>query len=168
MNKNKHTSIPKKEVTISKEDAVFWMDAQGNWCNRHGKFENRRIAAYFHAAIKRDGGGYHLAQIRGDIYEKVYFRYEDTALFVFKVEIGAGKKVTLRLNTGKTMHLDPVRLFVKGPNLYLEKDQERIKFTDRAMMKLSDIMDFEGERYFIQMGDRRHEVRQIPPRAQTD
>ncbi|MCU0564887.1 MAG: MFS transporter permease, partial [Desulfobacterales bacterium] len=76
------------EVVIPAENAVFRLDARGRWCNRHGVFRNRRISEHFHAAIRRDAGGYHLHQELPDRVEKVYFPYEDTALFVVQVALG--------------------------------------------------------------------------------
>ncbi|MDJ0803659.1 MAG: MFS transporter permease, partial [Desulfobacterales bacterium] len=80
-----------KEIVIPKDQAVFWLDRHGFWRNRHGRFERPRIIAKFHAAIGRDAQGYYLSQTNGDVREKIYFPYEDTALFVFDVRIGANE-----------------------------------------------------------------------------
>jgi hypothetical protein len=74
--KNKRT-----EIIIPKERAIFWLDKNGRWHNAHGEFEHKKIIDYFHSSIKRDENGYYLFQKRGDVQEKVYFHYEDTALF---------------------------------------------------------------------------------------
>ena len=73
-----------KEFVVPKEKAVFWLDAYGRWHNEHGVFEHKKIISYFHSSIRKDAEGYYLFQKHNDhTIEKVYFKYEDTALFVF-------------------------------------------------------------------------------------
>ena len=154
---------PLPEVVIPSEKAVFYLDARGRWCNRHGVFENRRISDHFHAAIRRDAGGYHLRQELADRIEKVYFPYEDTALFV--TEVGREVPVALALNTGRRVLLDPGQLFVRGECLYLTLEGERVKFTERAMLQLADRMEFTSEGYLIRVGERTHRIREAPGEA---
>ena len=148
---------PVKEISISRENAVFWLDGNGRWHNEHGPFENRKIISFFHAHIRRDAGGYHVAQQRDNLLEKVYSRYEDTALFVFDVDITAS--ATLTLNTGKTMRLMPRKLQVSGDGLYMCKGEERIKFVDRALLKISRMIEVDEQgRYFIRHRGRRYRI----------
>ena len=140
------------EVVIPREEAVFWMDANGRWHNRYGEFRNRRIREYFHRAIERDENGYYVTQLRGNVREKVYFPYEDTALFVVDVQSNDG--VELVLNTGRRIPLKPEQLFVKNDSLYLEQDGERIKFNDRALLKISQWLDLREDRYLIRIDGR--------------
>lgn len=140
------------EVVIPREEAVFWMDKNGRWHNQYGEFKNRKIREYFHRAIEKDGNGYYVTQVRGNVREKVYFPYEETALFVVDVKQEDG--ITLVLNTGRQVPLDAERLFVKDDGLYLQQDGERIKFTDRGLLKISDFMDFRDDRYFIRIDGR--------------
>ena len=86
-----------KEVVISKEDAVFWLDRDGCWNNEHGKFQHKKIIDFFHLSIKKDNNGYYLSQTDGNYREKVYFHFEDTALFVF--DVIKDKDIMLILNT---------------------------------------------------------------------
>lgn len=123
------------EVVIPKEKAVFWMDGQGRWHNRHGRFEHKRIIDYFNRSIGCDKDGYYITQIRGDIREKVYFSYDDTPLFV--IRIIAAKPLNLVLNTTETIPLDPTRLFVRTDQLYQRCGEEAIKFSERALMELA-------------------------------
>jgi hypothetical protein len=146
------------EIVIRREDAVFRLDRRGRWCNEFGVFRNHRISEYFHSAIRRDAGGYFVCQERGNLTEKVYFPYEDTALFV--TDLTLGPVITLRLNTRREVELDPAQLFVAGDGLYLTAGDERIKFTERALLKLSDVMDFTSEGYFIRIGGRCHRIRE--------
>ncbi len=125
-----------KEITINKEDAVFWMDANGRWHNQHGEFEHKRVIDYFNRSIGHDAEGYFVSQQRGELIEKVYFPYEETALFV--VEVLADKRIELVLNTSKKITLDPTNLMIKNDSLFIQKDYQLIKFSDRSMMKLSN------------------------------
>lgn len=151
------------EVVIPREKAVFRLDARGRWCNRHGVFRNRRICDHFHAAIRRDAAGYHLRQELPDRVEKVYFPYEDTALFV--VQVALGDPVELTLNTRRRVALDPALLFVRGESLYLTLEGERVKFTERAMLSLAEAMEFTPEGYAIRTGERVHPIPELPDEA---
>lgn len=146
------------EIVIRREDAVFRLDRRGRWCNEFGVFRNHRISEYFHSAIRRDAGGYFVCQERGNLTEKVYFPYEDTALFV--TDLTLGPAITLRLNTRRQIELEPAQLFVAGDSLYLTAGDDRIKFTERALLKLSEVMDFTSEGYFIRISGRRHRIRE--------
>ena len=76
----------RKEVIISKEEAVFRMDKYGSWRYNNEKFQHKKIINFFHSSIRKDKHGYHIRQAHRDHVEKVYFPYEDTPLFVFDVE----------------------------------------------------------------------------------
>lgn len=128
-----------REVVIEKEDAVFRLDANGRWHNQHGPFQHKKVIDYFHACIQKDRHGFYLTQQREDCIEKVYFPYEDTALFVFNVIVG--DDILLVLNTGERLTLDPGQLCIKNDNLYMRKGEDIIKFTDRSMMKIARFME---------------------------
>jgi hypothetical protein len=151
------------EVVIPRENAVFRLDARGRWCNRHGVFRNRRICDHFHAAIRRDAAGYHLRQELPDRVEKVYFPYEDTALFV--VQVALGDPVELTLNTRRQVALDPALLFVRGESLYLTLEGERVKFTERATLKIAEAMEFTPAGYGIRTGERVQPIPELPDEA---
>lgn len=148
------------EIVIRRENAVFRLDRRGRWCNRFGVFRNRRISEYFHSAIRRDADGYFVCQEHENGIEKVYFPYEDTALFVVDVTLGA--EIALHLNTRRELPLDPARLYVSDDSLYVTDGDERIKFSERALMKLAAVLDFTEEGYFFQAGGRR---RRIPEKS---
>jgi hypothetical protein len=147
---------PKSVVTIPREKAVFWLDRHGNWHTDEGKFTNRNIIRYFHSMIRKDEGGYFLRQERGHVVEKVYFSYEETALFVFRVDEEDGP--VLCLNTGERFRLDPEQLFVKGDLLYVRRNDEIVKFTQNGMMALSDRIELQDGRYVIRIGDRKRTI----------
>ena len=157
--------MPEKptEIVVSREKAVFRLDARGRWCNAHGVFRNRRISDYFHSAIRRDEGGYFVCQEHGDHVEKVYFPYEDTALFVVDVDLAAD--IRLRLNTRREVALEPADLFVAGDSLYATLDGERIKFSERAMLKLAEVMEFTENGYFIRVSGRSHRIHEAGGRG---
>jgi hypothetical protein len=128
-----------KEIVIKKEDAVFWLDKSGCWRNEGGKFRKKKIIDLFHQSIAKDDDGYFLSQVKNDIKEKVYFRYEDTALFVFEVIFN--DDIILTLNTGNHLTLNPANLYIMGDNLYVTHENERIKFSERALMQISSIIE---------------------------
>jgi hypothetical protein len=144
------------EIVIPKENAVFWLDANGCWHNESGRFRNKKIIDYFHASIRKDAGGYFLFQNRGNCTEKVYFPYEDTALFVFDVILS--ESITLVLNTGERSSLDPQKLFVQNDGLYVRIGEHRVKFNERSLMAISGLMSFENENYFIHQTGQRYRI----------
>jgi hypothetical protein len=151
--KNKRT-----EIIIPKDRAIFWLDKNGRWHNAHGEFEHKKIIDYFHSSIKRDENGYYLFQKRGDIQEKVYFHYEDTALFA--VDLIKDNDITLVLNTKKQIKLKPRSLFIRGDDLYMRMGEETIKFTERGLMKISDLLEYDNDQYFIKVKNRRYRILQ--------
>jgi len=144
------------QQVIKKDDAVFWMDGNGRWHNAHGPFEHKKTIAYFHSAVKRDAGGFYVSQFRDDRLEKVYFKYEDTAFFVF--DVITGDEITLVLNTGKRLRLDPDGLFVHKDGLFMQSGKDLLKFTDRSLLKLSRRIEYQNGRYFFKDGDVRRAI----------
>ena len=145
-----------KEIVIKKEDAVFWMDKSGCWCNDGGKFRKKKIIDFFHQSIAKDDNGYFVSQTRDNIFEKVYFRFEDTALFVFAVIFN--DDIILQLNTGKHLTLNPSLLCVENDNLYLTDKDERIKFSERAMIQISSIIEENGDHLEINVDGNRFQI----------
>lgn len=129
----------KKQVIVPKEKAVFWMDGNGIWHNEHGKFEHPKIISFFNASIRKDDLGYHVFQETDELVEKVYFPYEDTALFV--VDLILAPTVDLILNTRARIPLIPEELYIRNDAAYLDTGEHCIKFTDRALIKLSRILE---------------------------
>jgi hypothetical protein len=146
------------EIVIPREKAVFRLDRNGRWRNAAGLFRNPRIIEHFHSAIRRDADGYYLCQEREGVREKVYFPYEDTALFV--VDIVINEPTELILNTRRRLPLDPAGLVVENDALYALEGDERIRFTDRTLLKMADLLEFEEEGYFIRLGKDRHRIRE--------
>ncbi len=132
-------SEKKKQIIIPKEDAVFWMGKNGDWYNEHGKFEHPKIIKYFNSSIRKDETGYYIYQETEDHEEKVYFPYEDTAFFVLDIKIN--EDILLILNNTDIIKLDPEQLFSRDDSLYLQTPEHRIKFKDRALLKISKFID---------------------------
>ena len=143
----------KKQIIIPKEKAVFWMDRNGTWHNEHGPFEHPRIIKYFNSSIRKDENGYYVHQSTDEFDEKVYFQYEDTALFV--IGIMFDEKIYLKLNNGSESVLNPLNLFSKDDSLYIEEDGNLIKFTSNAMLKIAKYLTEEnGKLYFCLNGEK--------------
>ena len=133
-------SQQRRQVVIPKENAVFRMDKNGEWHNEHGRFEHPRIIKYFNSAIRKDDQGFYVYQSTDEVEEKVYFPYEETALFVFDLK-AKDDNLELLLNTTTTMTLDPAALFEKDDQLYLTGEGgDLIKFSSRALLKISKFL----------------------------
>ena len=148
------------EIVIPKDKAIFWLDKNGHWHNAHGKFQHRKVIDYFHASIKRDANGYYLFQEREDIREKVYFHFEDTALFVVDLMERKENDIRLILNTKKQVKLKPRSLFIRGNSLYMRMGEETVKFAERGLMKISDRLEFKKDQYFIKSKNRKYKIPQ--------
>jgi hypothetical protein len=144
------------EVVIPKEKALFRLDGRGRWHSEEGEFFHRKIIEHFHASIRKDKHGFHLMQKHRDFREKVYFPYEDTALFVF--DVFKGENIELVLNTRKRMKLMPRKLFIRDDELYIRLGEDRAKFTEHALIRLSPFLEFEGEEAFIQVKGRKYRI----------
>lgn len=153
----------KQEMIISKEEAVFGLDERGRWQHKeHGRFENPRVIAHFHSCIRKDGRGYYLEQEHPGFIEKVYFEYEDTALFVFDVEIGS-RGITLILNTGRREPLRPRHLYIENDVLYSMLEGERVRFAEQALVRMADLLEFdEGGKVTVRAGGTRYPIEERP------
>ena len=149
----------KQEVVIPKENAVFWMDDKGRWHNQHGEFEHVKIINYFHSSIRKDDQGFYLTQERDNIIEKVYFPYEETAYFVF--DVLKKDDIILVLNTQKQITLQPENLYIKNDQLYMTCGEDLIKFSERGLLKISDLIKFEDNEYTISVNDRTYNIPQL-------
>jgi hypothetical protein len=145
-----------KKVVIPKAEAVFWLDKNGCWHNENGQFEHKKIIQYFHSCIKRDRHGYYLYQTNADYAEKVYFPYEDQALFVF--DVIRQNDVILVLNTGRQIKLKPQKLFIKNDCLYMHLDREIIKFAEKGLLKIAQLIEEKNDRFYIRVKNRSYKI----------
>ena len=144
----------KPVMIIPKEKAVFRLDKNGVWHIGDEKFTNQKIINYFHSVIKKDKDGYFLEQEHKHFIEKVYFSYEDTPLFVFRIIERDG--LILCLNTGENIKLDPEKLLIKNDNLYIQNAVDLIKLNASAMLSLSNYMDEVDDQYVINIDGEIH------------
>ncbi|MCG2717663.1 MAG: MFS transporter permease [Nanoarchaeota archaeon] len=145
-----------EERIIPKENAAFRMDKNGNWHNQHEKFKHKKKINFFHESIQKDKNGYYVGQEIGNIREKVYFEYEDTALFVFDVK----DDYTLILNTKKEIKLKPKKLYVKDDNLYMKLKKEDIKFVKRGLVNIFEHLIFEGKDVYIKFKGKEYKIKE--------
>ena len=145
-----------KTIEITRDEAVFRLDGNGCWHNSDGKFRHKKIIDYFHTSIQRDQKGYHLYQANDKYIEKVYFPYEDKALFVF--DVIENNDIMLVLNTKKRTRLKPKKLFIENDNLYMQLGNEVIKFAEQGLMKIASFLEEEGDGLFIRSKNRRYRI----------
>ena len=150
------TDEQKPVMIVPKDKAVFRLDKNGIWYLGEEKFTNQKIIDYFHSVIKKDKDGYYLEQEHKHFLEKVYFPYEDTALFVFYIL--KKDELILRLNTGEDIRLDPEKLFMKDDNLYFRSDDDLIKFHEKALFSLADYLDESDGQYVINIDGKRYPI----------
>lgn len=131
------------------------MDEHGRWCNAHGVFQHKKIIDYFNACIRKDDKGYFVEQIRDDIHEKVYFRYVDTPLFIVDLSLDS---MTLELNTGKSIQLDPGLLYVHKDSLYIWMKEESVKFSERVLLKLGQLIELQEGHFYFQLEGRKYMI----------
>ncbi len=148
-----------KQIVISKDEAVFWLDKQGRWNNEHGPFQHKKIIDFFHLSIRKDKDGFYLVQTDGNYKEKVYFRYKETALFVF--DVMKGEEIVLILNTKQKIKLKPKKLSIKNDDLYMDFGKEIVKFTQESLFKISDLIECVNDQYFIKVNGRRYKIHKL-------
>ncbi len=158
MTKLNNSDLP--EIVIPKENAVFWLDKDGFWNNEGGRFELKKIIRRFHASIEKDADGYYVTQINGHRIEKVYFPYEDTALFAIDIQIR--EPMTMRLNTGKRLPLSPAELYSTGDSLYTVFDNEWIKLSERSLLKLSPMINYNADPWRFEYQNQTFTIRKKP------
>ncbi len=153
------TNKQKPVRIISREKAVFRLDKNGVWHIGDEKFTNKKIIKYFHSIIKKDKDGYFLEQEHEHFIEKVYFPYEDTAIFVFCIIKRDG--LILCLSTGENIKLDPEKLLMKNDNLYIRNDEDIIKLNANALLSLADYTDDADGQYVINIDGKRHLIPRV-------
>jgi hypothetical protein len=136
-----------KQIVIPKQQAVFWMDAQGRWHNQHGPFQHKKIIDHFNASIGKDREGYFVGQYRDGLFEKVYFAYQETARFA--VNLVGHDPVQMELNSGETVAVVPELLFIHGDQLFHRYGEEVIKFSEAVLMQISKHIESDDDGYLL-------------------
>ena len=147
LNKPLSAKSNQQEIVVTRDEAVFWLDRNGHWHNEGGRIELKKVIHRFNLSIQKDINGYFLTQINCGKLEKVYFHYEDTALFA--IDINKKEPITLRLNNGHCLPLYPEKLFVSGECLYTLINDDWIKFSERSLLKISSWIDYEKSPYIF-------------------
>ena len=66
--------------------------------------------------------------------------------------------VTLVLNTGRQIKLRPRKLFMKNDCLYMHLDGEIIKFAERGLFKIAQLIEEIDDRFYIRVKNRRYRI----------
>jgi hypothetical protein len=65
------------------------------------------------------------------------------------------------LNTKRRIRLKPRKLFIKEDDLYMMQGDEIIKFAEQGLMKISDLLEYENDGYFVRIKNRRYAIKQM-------
>ena len=52
-------------------------------------------------------------------------------------------------------------MMIQGDSLYVELEDERAKFSDGSLMKISDLLEFENDQYFIKIKAKRYKLKAL-------
>lgn len=152
---------PYEIIEISKEDATFFMDEKCRWCNEGGPISKKSIINYLNRSIESDKKGYYVTHILGNIKEKVYFRYADTALLVTDFKIHKSALQAL-LNNRRALMIHPENLFIRNDQLYAQQEGHRIKFSEKALVKLSPYLEDQKNELILKLTSSRFTIPEKP------
>ena len=141
------------------------MDGNGRWHNVDGPFQHKKLIDHFNRCIGWDTDGFFVSQERDDIREKVYFPYEETALFGVDAVIEA--EVSILLNTGEKTKLEPEDLYIKDDQLFMNYLGTFIKFTDRCLMQLADYIEEIDGIYYFEFKDKKVMIATMDQHSRT-
>jgi hypothetical protein len=150
------------DTVIAADEAVFWMDGQGRWCNAHGRLRHKKTIDYLNRCIGWDQNGWFVRHQKEAVWEKVYFHCQETALFV--VDVRMQTPISLVLNTGRCLQLKPKRLIIRSDSLY-QTVPVLIKFSADAAAKLISLLEENPNGWTIRIGRRRYPIPEIPKTA---
>jgi hypothetical protein len=78
---------------------------------------------------------------------------------VFDIDEADGSdKIRLILNTKEKIPLDPKAVYIQNDNLYVTYDGHRIKFIDRAMLKLAHRLKFDQQQYRLEFSGKTYDI----------
>ena len=156
----KHNQEELIEVVIPKDKAVFGMNELGKWYNEFGLITKPSIIKKLNSSLSFDECGFYVSQVIDTRREKIYFPYVETALFAIDFSINDVNNIRLKLNTKEQIQLDPESLFVKDDCLYQEQSEYCIKFSERALVKLSKNLEEEGDQLLIVINGHPYSIEQ--------
>jgi len=68
----------------------------------------------------------------------------------------------LALNTAETIPLDPRNLFTQADRLYQQRGDDRIKFSDRALMAMAPHLEESAAGLAVRVGGRTYPIPEHP------
>lgn len=143
-------------IRIDAAQSRLRLNARGEWLLKGDPFENEKITAFFHRAIRRDDeGNYYLYNSHKGRTEHVYFDVEDTAWFITGVRFDEGtRQFRVVLNNGADLPLDlrTIRSDARGVVYCRVLEDEPARFLPGALMQLSEYVKVEEgdpESYYI-------------------
>ena len=138
---------------VDKETSELVLSERGLWYHRGEPFENDKIIAFFHQAIRKDAEGrYYLFNQFKDIEENVYFAVEDTAYFIWQITFDETSQLfRATLNTGAETVLDLRTLSEdeRGVMYCRVLDNDRARLSPRALAQLADHAVMDGDQIHI-------------------
>lgn len=141
---------------VSKEESEIVLSEKGEWFHQGEPFENPKIIAFFHRAIRKDAGGeYYLYNAYGDKEENVYFEVEDTAYFVKRVRFDEQKGVFHgKLNNDTEVELDLTTLEEdsRGVMYCRVLEDDRARLDKYALVEISKHAVMEGDVVYVEVG----------------
>ena len=87
------------------------------------------------------------------------------ALFVVPAAPGVagaaekGDPIVLVLNTGRQEDLKPKKLYIDGESLYVRLGNERVKFSENALLSIAEYLEDDDEgHYYIKVKGRKYRI----------
>ena len=56
------------------------------------------------------------------------------------------------------MKLKPKKLWIRDDSLYMNVGEDLIKFSDHALVRIADLIEYENDQYFIRVKHRRYKI----------
>jgi hypothetical protein len=81
------------------------------------------------------------------------------SFFLFVFDIIKGDDIILVLNTKRQIPLQPESLSIKEDSLYYQDGEDLIKFAERGMMQISDLLEEAGDQFYIRVDGKRYEIK---------
>jgi hypothetical protein len=140
---------------ITKEESEIVLSENGEWFHQGEPFENPKVIAFFHRAIRKDQSGvYYLYNAYEEKEEAVYFEVKDTAYFIKSVTFDEQDQLfRARLNTEVEVEIDLKTLEEdrRGVMYCRVLDNDRARFSKYALVELSKYATMEDDKVFIEL-----------------
>ena len=144
---------------ITKEESEIVLSENGEWFHQGEPFENPKIIAFFHRAIRKDeNGNYFLYNAYKEKEENVYFDVKDTAYFIKDISFDENNNVFRgRLNTEDEVELKLKTLEEdkRGVMYCRVLDNDKARFSKYALLELSKHAIMEDDQVYIELNGER-------------